>query len=149
MDNAVESLRREVSILKDKLNMVELKLVEAQRAKLRERVGEAIPFTPRKVFTTELRPMTPTSGKRGIKEIGEEVMDGRRGRLREGGIPFDLEGVRRKGIVVGLKLGGVLWGVGIGGVVASLEEVGFILAEGARWLVGERERMRRENISKM
>jgi len=105
MDNAVESLKREVSILRDKLNTAELKLAEAQRAKLKERVGEAVPFTPRKPFTTELRPMIPNSGKREIKEMVHEVMDGKRRRLREGGIPFNPEGVRGKGIVVGLKLG--------------------------------------------
>ena len=35
-------------------------------------------------------------------------------------------------MVVGLKLGGVLWEIVIGGVLAALEEVVFILAEGAR-----------------
>jgi len=113
IDNAVESLKREVSILRDKLNTVELKLAEAQGAKLGESVGEAIPFTPSKPFTTELRPMTPTSGKRGIKEMVDKVMDGKRRRLREGRIPFDPKGVRGKEIVVGLKLEGVLWEVGI------------------------------------
>ena len=66
-----------------------------------------------------------------------------------GGIPFDPEGVRGKGVVVGLKLGGVLWEVGIGGVLDALEEAGFILAEGARWLVGEKERKRRESLGRM
>jgi len=117
--------------------------------KLRERVGEAIPFTPRKPFTTELRPMTPTRGKREIKERVDEVVEGKRRRLRKGGIQFDPEGVRGKRIVVGLKLGGVLWEVGIGGVVAALEEVGFILTEGARWLVDEKERARREKMGRL
>ena len=116
---------------------------------MRERVGTVIPFTPRKPFTTELRSMTPTRGKRGIREMVDEVVDGKRRRLREGGIPFDPEGVRGKGIVVGLKLGGVLWEVGIGGVVAALEEAGFILAEGSRWLVDEKERARREKMGRL
>ena len=149
-DNTIDSLKREVSLLRDKLTAAELKLAEAQRAKLRERVGVATPFTPRKTFTTtELRPMTPTSGKRGIKEMVDEVVEGKKRKLGYGGIPFDPEGVRGKGIVVGLKLGGVLWEVGIGGVVAALEEAGFILAEGARWLVDEKERERRKKTGRL
>ena len=79
---------------------------------------------------TELRPMTLTSGKRGIKEMRDEVVEGKKRKIEYGGIPFDPEGVRGKDIVVGLKLGVVLWETGIGGVVAALEEAGFILAEG-------------------
>jgi len=79
----------------------------------------------------------------------EEVVDGKKRKLRDGGIPFDPEGLRGKGVVVGLKLGGVLWAVGIGGVVATLEEGGFILAEGARWLVDEKERARREALGRL
>ena len=138
LDNTVESLKREVSLLKDKLTEMELKLAEDQRAKLRERVGSAMPFTPRKPFTTEVRLLTPTSGKRGIKELVDEVVEGKKRKVGYGGIPFDPEGVRGKGVVVGLKLGGVLWETGIGGVLDALEEAGFILAEGGRWLVGER-----------
>ena len=149
-DNKIESLKREVSLLKDELTAAELKLAEAQRAKLKERVGVAAPFTPRKSFTTaELRPITPTSGKRGIKEMVDEVVEGKKRKLGYRGIPFDPEGVRGKGIVVGLKLGGVLWEVGIGGVVAALEEAGFILAEGARWLVDEKERERRRKTGRL
>jgi len=74
LDKTVESLKREASIFGDKLREVELNLVEAQRAKLRERVGTATPFTPRKTWpTTKARMMTPTSGKREIKEMVEEV----------------------------------------------------------------------------
>ena len=70
--------------------------------------------------------MTPTSGKRGIKEMVDEVVDGKKRKLGYGGIPFDPEGVRGKGRVVGLKLGGVLGEVLIGGVMAGLEEAGDI-----------------------
>jgi len=67
LDNTVESLKREVSLLRDKLTVAELKLAESQRAKLKERVGTAILFMLRKPWTvTEMRPATPTSGKRGI-----------------------------------------------------------------------------------
>jgi len=52
-------------------------------------------------------------------------------------------------VVVGLKLGGVLWEVGVGGVLVAMEEAGFILAEGARWLVDEKERKRREKLGRM
>ena len=122
LDNTVESLKREVSLLRDKVTEAELKLAEAQRAKLRERVGSAMPFTPRKSFTTEIQPLTPTSGKRGIREMVDEVVEGKKRKVRYGGILFDPEGVRSKGVVVGLKLGGVLWEVGIGGVLEALEE---------------------------
>ena len=148
--NTIDSLKREVSLLRDKLTTAELKLAEAQRQKMKMEVENVIPFTPRKPFTrVEMRPVTPTSGKRGIKEMVDEVVDGKKRKLGYGGIPFDPEGVRGKGIVVGLKLGGVLWETGIGGVLAALEEAGFILAEGARWLVGEKERARREALGRM
>ena len=150
LDNTLESHKREVSLLRDKLTTAELKLEEAQRAKLKERVGIATPFTPRKpTKMAEIRPLTPTSGKRGIKDMVEEVVEGKKRKLGYGGIPFDPEGVRGKGVVVGLKLGGVLWEVGVGGVLAALEEAGFILAEGARWLVEEKERKRREKLGRM
>jgi len=73
-------------------------------------------------------------------------VDGKKRKLREGGMPFDLEGLRGKGVVVGLKMGGVLWDVGIGGGVAALEKAGFILVEGARWLVEEKEMARRKAL---
>ena len=73
-------------------------------------------------------------------------MDDKKRKLRDRGIPFDPEGLRGKCIVVGLKLDGVLWEVGIGGVVAAIDEGGFILAEGARWLVDEKERVRRQAL---
>ena len=148
--NIIDGLKREVSLVRDKLTTVELRLAEAEREKMKKEVENVIPFTPRKPFTrAELRPVTPTSGKRAIKELVDEVVEGRKRKVGYGGIPFDPEGVRGKGIVVGLKLGGVLWETGIGGVLAALEEAGFILAEGVRWLVGEKERARREALGRM
>ena len=108
-DNTIDGLKREVSLLRDKLIVAELKLAEAQRAKLRREVENVIPFRQRKLYTkVELRPATPTSGKRGIKEMVEELVEGKRRKVGYGGIPFDPERVRGKGVVVGLKLGGVL-----------------------------------------
>ena len=102
IENTIDSLKREVSLLPDKLTTAELKLAEAKRAKMKKEVENVIPFTPRKLFTSiELRPATPTSGKRGIKEIVDEVVDGKKRKLGYGGILFDTEGVRGKGIVVG------------------------------------------------
>ena len=125
LSNTIDSLKREVSLLRDKLTTAELKLAEAKRAKMKMEVENVIPFTPRKQITrAELRPVTPTSAKRGIKEMVDEVVEGKKRKLGYGGIPFDPEGVRGKGIVVGLKLGGVLWEMGIGGVLATLEEAG-------------------------
>ena len=60
------------------------------------------------------------------------MVDGKKRRVGYGGIPFDPEGVRGKGIVVGLKLGGVFWETRIGGVEDALEEAGFIITEGTR-----------------
>ena len=132
-DNTIDGLKREVSLLRDKVTTAELKLAEAQSEKMKKEVVNIIPFTPRKQFTrAELRPATPTSSKRGIKEMVEEVVEGKKRKLGYGGIPFDPEGVRGKGIVVGLKLGGVLWETGIGVVLTALEEAGFIMAKGAR-----------------
>ena len=42
-----------------------------------------------------------------------------------------------------------MWEVGIGGLLAALEEAGFILAVGARWLVEEKERKMREKMERM
>ena len=88
---------------------MELKLAEAKRAKMKKEVENVIPFTPRKEFTSlEWRPATPTSGKRGIKEMVDGVVDRKKRKLGYRGIPLDPEGVWGKGIVVGVKLGGVL-----------------------------------------
>ena len=109
IENTINSLKREVSLLRDKLPAAELKLAEAKRAKMKKEVENVIPFTPRKQFTrAELRPATPTSGKRGIKELVDEVVEGKKRKVGYGGISFDPEGVRGKWVVVGLKLGGVL-----------------------------------------
>ena len=117
LSNTIDSLNREVSLLRDKLTTAELKLAEAQKMKIKKEVENVIPFTLRKPFTrAELRPVTPTSAKRWIMEMVEEVVEGKKRKFGYGGISFDPEGVRGKGIVVALKLGGALWETGIGGV---------------------------------
>ena len=73
---------------------------------MRERVEVATPFTLRKpAMVAEVRSWTPTSGKRGIKDMVKEVVEGKKRKLGYRGIPFDPEEVRGKGMVVGLKLG--------------------------------------------
>jgi len=78
------------------------------------------------MMMAEIRPLTPTSGKRGIKDMVEEVVEGKKRKLGYGGILFDPEGVRGKGVVVGLKLGSVLWEVGNGGVLTKKDGRGGI-----------------------
>lgn len=94
-DNKVEGLRREVSLLRNKLTEAELKLAESLREKIKKEVENVISFTPKKPYTKlELRPATPTSGKRGIKEMVDEVVEGKKRKLRYGRILVDPEGVR-------------------------------------------------------
>jgi len=59
MDPPIESLKREVAVLREKLNDAEKKL-EIKEAQLRTFVRTATPFTPRKMNTVvELRLDTP------------------------------------------------------------------------------------------
>jgi len=51
LENRVESLKREVTLLRDKLMVAELNLGEAQRAKIRERVRVTVQLTSRKQTT--------------------------------------------------------------------------------------------------
>ena len=50
--------------------------------------------------------------------------------------------------MVGLKVNGVLWEVGVEGLLAALEEEGYVISEGARWLVDEEEVVRRKGLGK-
>jgi len=64
MDPTIESLKREVAILREKLNDTEKKL-EIKEAQLRTFVRTSTPFTPKKKETIlEKRPETPKSMKR-------------------------------------------------------------------------------------
>jgi len=121
-----------------------------------------VAFTPKKITSTEIRtntPMTPVSPipfklgrKRGGGE-GEgsgllsrvvEVAEGKRRKVEEEvGARVDPEKERGIGPVVGLKVGGVAWLVGVEGVVDELGWMGIVICEGSRWLVNEEERGRR------
>lgn len=71
--------------------------------------------------------------------------------MRDGcGIPFDpqAEAVRGRGVGVGVKIESLLWEVVIGGVLAAVEEAGFILAENARWLGEKKEKKRPQRIGR-
>ena len=78
--------------------------------------------------------------------------EGRGKRFEGGGITFDPEGLRGKRMVAGVKVNGVLWEVGIGGLLAVLEgwpqDKGYVICEGARWLVDEEEVVRRKSLGK-
>ena len=43
IENTINSLKREVSLLRDKLTVAELKLAEAKRAKMKKEVENVIP----------------------------------------------------------------------------------------------------------
>jgi len=142
----IESLKREVAVLREKLNDTEKKL-EIKEAQLRTFVRNSTPFTPqKKEMFLEKRPETPKSMKRERESTTFGARDGKR--FEGGGILFDPVGLRGKRMVVGLKVNGVVWEVGIDGLLAALEEEGFVICEGARWLVDEKEVDRRKSLGK-
>jgi len=146
MDPTIESLKREVAVLREKLNDTEKKL-EIKEAQLRTFVRNSTPFTPKKMETVlEKRPETPKSMKRERESTTFGAREGKR--FEGGGIPFDLVGLRGKRTVVGLKVNGVLWEVGVEGLLAALEEEGYVICDGARWLVDEEEVVRRKGLGK-
>jgi len=146
MDPTIESLKREVTVLREKLNDAEKKL-EIKEAQLRTFVRNSTPFTPKKMETVlEKRPETPKSMKRERESTTFGAREGKR--FEGGGIPFDPVGLRGKKTVVGLKVNGVVWEVGVDGLLAALEEEGFVICEGARWLVDEKEVARRKGLGK-
>ena len=122
----------------------------------------AVAFTPKKITSTEIRsntPMTPVSpipfklGRKrgGGEEEGSglllrvvEVAEGKRRKVEEEvGTRVDPDKEQGKGPVVGLKVGGMAWLVGVEGVVAELGRLGIVSCEGSRWLVDDAERGRR------
>jgi len=122
----------------------------------------AVAFTPKKITSTEMRPNTPMTPVSPIpfklgrkREGGEgdgsgllsrvvEVAEGKRRKVEEEvGTRVDPEKEQGKGPVVGLKVGGVAWLVGVEGVVDELGRMGIVICEGSRWLVDENERSRR------
>jgi len=131
----------------------------------------AVAFTPKKITSTEIcsnTPMTPVSPipfklgwKRGRgEEEGSgllsrvvEVAEGKRRKVEEQvGTRVEPEKEQGKGPVVGLKVGGVAWLVGVEGVVAELGRLGIVSCEGSRWLVDDAEqdwRMKEGKTSSM
>jgi len=106
MDPTIESLKREVDVLREKLNDTEKKL-EIKEAQLRTLVRRATPFTPRQMETVvEMRPDKAKSMKRERESTTFGVRE--RKRFEGGGIPFDPVGLRGKRTVVGLKVNRVL-----------------------------------------
>jgi len=76
------------------------------------------------------------------------VAEGKRRKVEEEvGARVDPEKEQGKGPVVGLKVGGVAWLVGVEGVVEGVVEelgrMGIVICDGSRWLVDEDERGRR------
>jgi len=122
---------------------------------------------PSKVTFAEVRPNTPDTPvslipfrlgrKRGGGE-GEgseflsrtvEVGEGKRRKVEEEvGTQVDPEKARETGPVVGLKVGGVAWLVGVEGVVEELGRMGIVSCESGCWLVDDAERDRRMKAGK-
>ena len=144
LERIVGDLRKEISVLKGILWNKGRK--------------EAVVATPKKITPTEVHPTTPMTPvspisfkwrrKRGGEEgngSGSLVMEGgkRRKIEKEVGARVDPEKERGKGPVVGINVGGVVWLVGVEGVVAELGQMGFVICEGSYWLVDDAERGRR------
>jgi len=73
-----------------------------------------------------------------------EMEEGKRRKVEEEvETQVDPEKEQGKGPVVGLKVGGVAWLVGVDGMVDELGRMGFVICEGSRWLVNNEERGRR------
>jgi len=76
--------------------------------------NNSTPFTPKKMETIlEKRPETPKSMKRDRESTTFGVREGKR--FEGGGILFDPVGLRGKRTMVGRKVNGVLWEVGVEG----------------------------------
>jgi len=145
LDKLVRDLRKEISKLSG--------LLERKSKK-----GAVALSTPVKITLTEVRISTPMTlispnpfrlgRKRGGGE-GEgsgflsrvvEVVEGKRRRVEEEvGTQVDPEKVKRAGAVVGLKVCGVVWLVGVEGVVEELGRLGIMICGGSRWLVNDSE----------
>jgi len=97
MDPTIESLKREVAVLREKQNDTEKKL-EIKEAQLCTFVRTSTPFTPRKMETViERRPETPKSMKWERESTTFGAGEGGGKRFEKGGIPFDPEGLRVRG----------------------------------------------------
>jgi len=107
MDTTIESLKRDVAVLGEKLSDTERKL-EIKEAQLGTFIRTATSFTPRKVETVvEMGPETPKLMKRGREST--TVGARKEKRFKGGGTPFDPVGLTGKRTVVGVKVNRVLW----------------------------------------
>ena len=148
LDALVKDLRKEVSKLQGLL--------------VERRKERAVAATLKRMILTKVHPTmsrTPVSlipfRLRRKREGGEpdrsgslssvvEVVEGKRSKVdEEAGPQVDPEREQGKGPVVGLKVGGVVWLVGVEGVADELGGMGFVICEGSRWLVDDAESGRR------
>jgi len=122
----INSLRKEISSLKRELGTAR---TERKEFKLKLKMVGAATWEPK----------TPESPRNITVEeiVAEVVCGGKRRRVGEVGREVDPEKAQPVGVIMGLKVGGVLWEDGIGGVEKGLETVGIEICDGARWLVGE------------
>ena len=148
LEKIVGDLRKEIIVLKGMIC---------------DRDRKAALGTPTKITVSEVRPTTPMTPvslipfRLGRKRGGGEgevsgslvVEKGKRRKVEEEvGARVDPEMERGKGPVVGIKVGGVAWLVGVEGVVEELGRMGFVICEGSRWLVDDEERGRRMKAGK-
>jgi len=129
----VDSLRKEIGNLKRELGTAR---AELEGVKLKLKMVEAEPWEPK-------TPKSPC-GITVEEMVAEVVGGGKRRRLGDVGRAVDPEKAQPVGVILGLKVGGVLWEDGIGGVRAGLEAVGIEICDEGKWLVGES--MRRERM---
>jgi len=133
----VDSLRKEIGNLQRELGAARAELEEF---KLRLKMVEAAPWerktpeSPRNITVEEM--------------VAEVVGGGKRRRVGEVGREVDPEKAQPVGVIMGLKVGCVLWEDGIGGVEKGLEAVRIEICDEGRWLVGESTRRERMEAGK-
>ena len=111
-----------------------------EELKLKLKMVEAAPWEPK----------TPESPRSITVEemVAEVVGGGKRRRVGDGGRVVDPEKAQPVGVIMGLKVGGVLWEDGIGGVRTGLKAVGIEICDEGKWLVGESRRKERMESGK-
>ena len=133
LEKIVGDLRKEISVLKGIL---------CDKGKEKGVAVTLKKFIPTEIPpTTPMTPVSPIPFKLGRKSgAGEDdgsgsliVEGGKRRKVEEEvGTQVDPEKERGKGPVVGIKVGGVAWLVGVEGVVVVLGRMGFVICEGSR-----------------
>ena len=132
-----DSLRKEIGTLKRELGTARAELEEFE---LKLKIVGAATWEPK----------TPESPRNiTVEEMVVEVVGGgKRRRVGKVGREVDPEKAQPVGVIMGLKVGGVLWEDEIGGMEKGLEAVGIEICDGARWLVGEGVRQGRIEAGK-